>query len=194
MFPPWLLGSWTCSSRTLGVAAPLGQRLAPRRALAQPVGDASLLTFTSNWVQEDGIGCVADVAANFRALSEAQLGRVGCVEAVVIQGSHLSALFSPGSIPADLFLSAQRSDSLSSSESAQQFHTAECTRYVTGSSASDSQVLSRFRLEEPGRVRLLQRIGVFLSPMDALYFECVGQAVALVEVETVMVRSAESLV
>jgi len=124
------------------------------------------------------------LAFNFRSLSEAQLRRPGAVTEVQFdeRENRLRATFLGGT-KCELYLSAFRADAVTS----EPFHTAECSRYVTrggGGAASDSQVLSRFARADGGRVLLSQKVALYLTPLDADYFEAGGRAVAVLRYET----------
>jgi hypothetical protein len=186
VFPAWLAGTWECASRLAEVTTPLGSRLAPRSVLRQPIGEESM-AFAARWLPSaDGLSTLADVAFNFRSLSEAQLRHPGAVLEVRYDGerdpSRLHASFAAGE--ADLFLSATRADDVN----AEPFYCAECSRFVTSGDASDSQTLSRFERGPGHSVKLSQRVAFYWTALDPLYFEAVSKSVAVLRYETLLSR------
>ena len=198
-FPEWLFGEWLCSSKELSYTE---TRLAKRRRGA---ADSSPLLFSSRWystLPDDAsnslrvalgslprASIVADVGFNFRSLTSAQLGRADAVRSVEYdpRGSpdKLEAEYVDGQRCA-LYLSASRyepTDSLS-----REWYAAECCRYTSGAFVSDSQTISRFSLVDQDTVLLTQKVGIYLSPLDEMYFAAGNQAVALYTYETRMQR------
>ena len=132
---------------------------------------------------------MADIGFNFQSLTNAQLGRPDAVKAVAFSEA------SPGSLTArfvdsreaSLFFSALRSDPVADVQRV--WFSAECLRFSTSASSSDSQTVSRFERLDDDSVLLSQKVATYLTPLDANYFEQpFGVPVAVYQYETRLTR------
>ncbi len=95
---------------------------------------------------------------------------------------------------AELFLSGMRTDPVpeDGAYAPPVFRTAECSRQTTVGARSvdvrDYQILSRFERLSPSRVRMRQRVGIYLTAQAPLYFEAINVAVAIYDYDLEMER------
>ncbi len=216
-YAPWLFGEWDASSRLTDFAAPRGQRFVPANAAAAADADAqagavpfrcrfySTLPDTGANSLRVALGAmpqsaiIADRGYNIKSLTEATLGRPGAIESVDYDPrdapDRVTVTYA-GSPPyrAELYLSALRADDPASPSSASVFHTAECIRQVSvgvrRETVNDYQILCQFQRSEAdaNTVLLRQRVAVYLSPYDALYFEAPNTAVGIYSYDIALTR------
>jgi hypothetical protein len=223
-YPSWLFGEWDASSRLTAFVAPKGDAFVPPAATAaaaadQKAGDvrfccrfystlpdsrSNALRVALGSLPESAV--VADRAFNVKSLTEATLARPGAVASVEYDPreapDRLTVLYAPpAQSKAELYLSAFRSDDTHSGSGA--FHTAECIRQVTlggvgRETVNDYQIVCRFEQDQQdaNRVLLRQKVAVYLSPYDPLYFSAVNQAVGIysydIQLQRVITASPEA--
>ena len=205
-YPSWLFGEWDASSRLTAFVAPKGDAFVPPAATAAAAADqkAGDVRVALGSLPESAV--VADRAFNVKSLTEATLARPGAVASVEYDPreapDRLTVLYAPpAQSKAELYLSAFRSDDTHSGSGA--FHTAECIRQVTlggvgRETVNDYQIVCRFEQDQQdaNRVLLRQKVAVYLSPYDPLYFSAVNQAVGIysydIQLQRVITASPEA--